>query len=325
MSIYQYNKINFLKIFKSLADEMRLRIIRILLRGSFHVNEILYIVNGKQSNISHHLKILQESDLVSNKKEGSLIYYKINDFINDKNLFKIIDTIHSEESSIPCYIEDLKRLDSILNKRKKNAEEFFNTIGKNLDKLQTELFNEIYKTEEILDFFDGNLENILDIGCGTGRNLPLLAKYADKVIGLDLSPIMLQLSDHICKTNDLNYELKQGDIHKLPFETGSINGIFLNMVLHHISDPLNSLKEISRILKNKGKIVLIELLSHQDEKFRENYGDLWLGFTEDEIKNWLNLSDIKIIKSNVKKDQKNKLSVKVNHSIIILFGEKNSV
>jgi ubiquinone/menaquinone biosynthesis C-methylase UbiE len=325
MLIYKYSNNFHIKLFKSLADETRLRIIRILLRGTFHVNEIHYIVNGKQSNISHHLKILQGSQLISNKKEGSIIYYTLNEIQNNSSIKMIINAIKQDEKELPYYDEDIKRLETILHKRKEHAEFFFNSVGQDFDELQEKLFNNIYKIDEVVKLFNNKLDTILDIGCGTGRNLPLLAEYSNKIIGLDSSPSMLQLSEHICKKNNLNFDLKLGDIQKLPFFDESIDGVFINMVLHHISDPLKSLKEISRILTNKGRILLIELLTHQSETMRNKYADLWLGFSENELIKWLKHSNISVLDKIIKEKNKKSLNDQYDFKVIIILGEKNSM
>lgn len=325
MLIYQYDNNYLTKLFKSLSDETRLRIIRILIRGTFHVNEIFYIVNGKQSNISHHLKILQESQLISYKKEGSIIYYSLNDIQNTDSLKMIINAIKQEEKNISCFEEDLKRLEAILKKRKEQAESFFNSIGSDFDNLQEKLFNDIYQVKNVVKLFDTKLKNIVDIGCGTGRNLPLLAEYSEKVIGFDSSPSMLQLSEHRCNKNNLNYELKLGDIQQLPFINENIDGVFINMVLHHISDPLKALKEISRILTKNGKILLIELLSHQNEYMRNKYADLWLGFSENELIKWLKQANFTINNKIIKETNKDVSNKESNFKVIIILGEKNSM
>src|SRR4030042_7068844 len=121
MNIYQYVDVNLNKIFKSLSDENRLRIIRALIHGYFNVNEIFYIVGGKQSNISHHLKILLDSNLLKSKKEGSWIYYGINNQPEQKTVENILNLIKSEEKSIQFYEDDLKRMEAVINKRKKSA------------------------------------------------------------------------------------------------------------------------------------------------------------------------------------------------------------
>jgi len=317
MNIYQYVDMNLIKIFKSLSDENRLRIIRTLIHGYFNVNEIFYIVGGKQSNISHHLKILLDSNLLKSKKEGSWIYYGINNQPEQKTVENILNLIKSEEKSIPFYEDDLKRMEAVINKRKKSAEDFFNKIGKDLDSLQEELFKDLYSVSNIIELFEYKLDEVIDIGCGTGKNLPILASYADKVIGLDSSPTMLQLTDHLCKINNIKYELKLGDVQKIPFNTESIQGAFINMVLHHISEPLIVIKEISRILKVNGILLLIELLAHKDEKMRDKYADLWLGFNESEIESWFKKTNLSIKKTIIKKND--------NYSVIIIKAAKNSM
>ena len=67
---------NLLKIHKALADETRLRVVRLLVRGSLNVNEMIGILNMGQSRVSRHLKILAEAGLVTSRREGTWIYYE---------------------------------------------------------------------------------------------------------------------------------------------------------------------------------------------------------------------------------------------------------
>ena len=59
---------NMLKIHKALADETRLRMVRLLVRGSLNVNEMIGILNMGQSRVSRHLKILAEAGLVTSRR-----------------------------------------------------------------------------------------------------------------------------------------------------------------------------------------------------------------------------------------------------------------
>jgi ArsR family transcriptional regulator len=295
--------------------------IRIFSHGFFNVNEIQHIIQAKQSNISHHLKILQEADLVSNKKEGSIIYYMLNEIDKNDSKNKIIDFIKQEEKNISFYEEDSKRMESILDERKIRAEEFFNKIGPTFDSIQDELFKNIYSIEDVFSSFNLKFKSILDLGCGTGRNLPVLAKFAKKVIGVDSSFSMIKLAEHLCKTNHLNYELKLGDVKKLPYSEESIDCVFLNMVLHHFSNPQEALSELTKIIAPKGKLILIDLISHKNDYMQKKYADLWLGFTVEEINKWLKSSNITLKELTIKEDQSKKSDFKV----IILLGEKNPV
>lgn len=282
---------NLINIFKALSDEIRLKIIRILFRGIFNVNEILFIIGAKQSNISHHLKILLNNDIIKRKKEGNQIYYLINETSDNK---KIFEYIRSKENSLISYSHDMKKLEIIHKKRRQRAEDFFNNIGTNFDSLQDELFKGVYDVESIINLYSVKLKSIVDIGCGTGKNLPLLAKHADKVIGIDLSPKMIQMAEHVCEKNKLEYEVKIADMQLLPFETETIDGIFINMVLHHVSNVAHSIKEIGRITESNGELILIELLEHSNSNFQDKYADLWLGFKEKQLINWLEDAKFKV-------------------------------
>lgn len=61
------------KILKSLADESRLKIIRLLLNGEHSVSEVVRLLGIAQPQVSHHLSILRGSGLVDTRREGKKI------------------------------------------------------------------------------------------------------------------------------------------------------------------------------------------------------------------------------------------------------------
>ena len=67
------------KIFKSLSDPTRLKIIYLLSKASLCVCDIATILNMSQSSISHQLRALRDSDLVKFKREGKLVIYSLDD------------------------------------------------------------------------------------------------------------------------------------------------------------------------------------------------------------------------------------------------------
>lgn len=66
-----------IKIFKALCDENRLMILEILQQGEKCAFKLLEEVNIGQSTLSHHMKILCESGIISSRKEGKCTYYCI--------------------------------------------------------------------------------------------------------------------------------------------------------------------------------------------------------------------------------------------------------
>ena len=66
------------KLFRALADETRLRIYLLLLKGELCVCELVDILNMEQSRISHSLRILREASLLDDRREGKWIIYSVN-------------------------------------------------------------------------------------------------------------------------------------------------------------------------------------------------------------------------------------------------------
>ena len=94
-----------------------------------------------------------------------------------------------------------------------------------------------------------DLNNILDIACGTGRVTKELIKFSGNVTGLDYSKGMLK----IAKKN-INF-LVRGDVFELPFKSNSFSGVIITRFFQHYANLETILKEIKRIVKQDGFII----------------------------------------------------------------------
>lgn len=74
------------ELFKVFSDSTRVRILFTLLNDELSVNEIVKILNMNQSAISHQLRILKNSKLIKNRKDGKLVYYSL----ADKHVYNIL-------------------------------------------------------------------------------------------------------------------------------------------------------------------------------------------------------------------------------------------
>ena len=106
----------FLNIFKALSDKTRLRIVRLLGRGSPEVCvcEIMDSLNESQYNVSRHIKVLKGAGLVRERKEGRWVYYSLAEPLNDFQDFilKAVNALPDELLSL-----DEERLRKRLNLR----------------------------------------------------------------------------------------------------------------------------------------------------------------------------------------------------------------
>ena len=99
---------------------------------------------------------------------------------------------------------------------------------------------------------------ILEVGIGTGKNLDFYGKGA-KVIGIDFSEKMLQIAkEKLVKSGKKNILLKQMDAENLKFKDNSFDYVVTTCVFCSVPDPIKGLKEIRRVLKPTGKLIMIE-------------------------------------------------------------------
>jgi ArsR family transcriptional regulator len=76
------------QLFKGLADQTRLRILNLLINGELCVCDIQYVLEAPQPNVSRHLIYLKNSGLVSDRREGARIYYRLAQ--TDKGVHKLL-------------------------------------------------------------------------------------------------------------------------------------------------------------------------------------------------------------------------------------------
>lgn len=65
------------QMFNGLADETRVRIVKLLSKGEFTVDELMEFLGTAQSTTSHHLRVLKEANLIKGEKRGRNIYYSL--------------------------------------------------------------------------------------------------------------------------------------------------------------------------------------------------------------------------------------------------------
>jgi len=100
--------------------------------------------------------------------------------------------------------------------------------------------------------------NILDLGSGTGEYSLLMAKNPDnQVVALDGSEkLSVDLQKKVDQLKIKNLKVIHSDAHQLPFEDNSFDSCFCNTVLEHVKDPEQIVKEVRRVLKPEGKLMI---------------------------------------------------------------------
>lgn len=94
---------------------------------------------------------------------------------------------------------------------------------------------------------------ILDVGCGTGRNLPRYAKGTE-VIGLDPDLTALVRA----RRRAPGIPLVAGRVEALPFRAEAFDAVISSLVFCSVDDPVQGLLEIRRVLRQEGELRMLE-------------------------------------------------------------------
>lgn len=275
-----------LSALKATSDESRLRILHILGYGALSVNEITSVLGMGQSRVSRHLKILTDAGLLESQREGSWVYYKLNTLGIVRFGEGLLNLIAENKTAMPFSEKDRVITEKVLSERTKKSSTFFDSVGKNWEKVQEEVMNPTVYREKILSYLPKKIHTILDLGCGPGTLIHDMAPRADKVIGVDTSRKMIEAA-RTTHSENKKISFLEARLEELPVKDKSADAVVASMVLHHVSNPPLVIQEASRILKEKGILCLVDLKKHNQEFMRDNYADLWLGFQPELLSEWL--------------------------------------
>lgn len=100
-------------------------------------------------------------------------------------------------------------------------------------------------------------KNILEVGVGTGKNFPYYPKGA-QVTAVDFSDKMLARAKSKAKKQGLKIDLRQMDVQELGVKDNTFDTVVASFVFCSVPDPIKGLKEVKRVCKPDGKVLLLE-------------------------------------------------------------------
>jgi len=260
---------------QSLSDETRARILLLLQTHEFTVGEICQIVQMPQSTVSRHLGILGHEEWLTVRAEGRRRHYRLSPTL-DEGARQLWTAVRDALSTAPVAQEDRLRSRSVLEARAERSRAFFSSEAGRWDHLRKEVFGDFAHLGLLPGLLQGS-EMVGDLGCGTGHLTRLLAPFARGVIAVDRAKEMLEVARG--RLLDLeNVQLREGDLTGLPLDGGVLDVAVLALVLHYVVDLERALREVHRVLRPGGRVLLLDMLEHDREGFREEMGHVWLGF-----------------------------------------------
>ena len=277
------------KIFASLADPTRLRIVALLRAMELSVGEIAQVLGQSQPRVSRHVKILIDAGLAERRKEGSWVFVSLGERARVEPLFQLLDRWTELDGENPWVAADAARLAAVRADRAAAAERYFASHAEQWDALRSLHVAESEVEAAIARALgEAPLGQLIDIGTGTGRMIELFGPGADHALGIDRSPEMLRLARvKLAEAGLARAELRQGDMYALPLPSASADTVIIHQVLHYAQTPAAAVAEAARLLTPGGRLLIADFAPHEREELRSRDAHARLGFADEAVLSYL--------------------------------------
>lgn len=177
-----------------------------------------------------------------------------------------------------------------------DSKEYFDIVAVNWDRMRSTFFSEKVREKAIAlaGVKEGKLA--LDVGAGTGFMTEILMEKGLFVVAMDQSKAMLERMRKKFSDRDRVVYLI-GEAEVIPLLDNSVDYVFANMCLHHVENPDRAIREMVRVLKPGGKLIITDLDEHNFTFLKEEHHDRWMGFKREDLKRWFldaGLKDVSI-------------------------------
>jgi ubiquinone/menaquinone biosynthesis C-methylase UbiE len=146
---------------------------------------------------------------------------------------------------------------------KENTSQKYSQIAKLYDLFEWPIEKLLFKKlrKEAVSYTYGH---VLEVGVGTGKNLPYYNKNVD-LTAIDFSSGMLEVAKNKKTEVDLKaFKLYEMDVQDLKFEDDTFDTVISTFVFCTVPDPIAGLREVYRVSKPKGKVIFLE---HMKSKY----------------------------------------------------------
>jgi ubiquinone/menaquinone biosynthesis C-methylase UbiE/DNA-binding transcriptional ArsR family regulator len=276
-----------IEILRAAGEATRMRILALLAREELAVLEICRVLGQSQPRISRHLKLLAEAGLVERFPDGAWVFYRL---AKSGPAGELIGSVLARiDPHDPAVLRDAARLGAVWSERAFEAGEYFALNAARWDEIRSLYVAESNVEAAILEAAGpGPYKRLVDLGSGTGRMLTLLGPHAEHALGLDQSQQMLNIArNHVTEAGLKQCELRHGDIFGTGLPSESADVVVVHQVLHYLSDPAAAVRESARIVREGGRLVIVDFAPHKLEFLREQHQHRRLGFAEEEMNRWL--------------------------------------
>ena len=142
--------------------------------------------------------------------------------------------------------------------REQRALNFYRIFSVAYDILNPYFYTDAMRGEIVSQLKNGVKLRVLDVGCGTGYTTSGILNRKDvcQVVGIDINPVQLKRAVENLVSEKRRISISRGDADNLPFIDGSFDAIISVGAIEYFPDPERALKELARVTKSNGTVVV---------------------------------------------------------------------
>jgi len=265
-----------LKVF---ADATRVRLLALLAREELTVAELSAITQLAQPRVSTHLAKLKEAGLVRDRRAGVSAYYRYEEDALDPAQRALWASI-SAGSDDPLLRQDAERVPSVLAMRAAD-QNWADSVAGDMERHYSPGRTWEALARSALPLLEPG--DVLDIASGDGVLAELLAPHAGRYVCVDASQRVVAAASERLRRYP-NVEVREGDMHALPFAAASFDLVVLMHALTYADKPAQAVAEAARVLRPGGRLLLSSLARHEHRSAVQAFGHVNLGFSARELR-----------------------------------------
>lgn len=274
------------ELYRLLSEPGRLQVLALCAEEELSIGELSALLDDSQPQLSRKVSALREGGLVESRKDGTRTWVRT---VRDARADPVVaDAI--EEGRRLCLADgSLGRVPQVVAAREDSGRHLFEVPATNAVPSSPEHLAHLAALAPLLP----GHRLAIDVGTGEGLLLDVLAPLYQRVLAVDRSRAQLaRVSERVASRGFHHVSLYPGsyDDAALVERVDGMGGadlVFAGRTLHHASKPASAVQSFARLLKKGGHLVVLDYLSHTDDSLRTAHGDVWLGFSPQDISAWL--------------------------------------
>ena len=275
-----------LKVF---ADATRVRLLSLLEGEELTVAELSAITQLAQPRVSTHLARLKDAGIVRDRRSGVSAYYRFDEAVLDPAQRALWQSI-ANGSDDPLLRQDAERVAAVLAMRAAD-QNWADSVAGDMERHYSPGRTWEALARSALPLLQPG--DMLDIASGDGVLAELLAPHAHRYVCIDTSARVVAAAAERLR-HLANVEVREGDMHALPFDDAQFDLVVLMHALTYAAKPAQAVLEAGRVLRPGGRLLLSSLARHEHRTAVDAYGHVNLGFGEKDLRRFVTKAGLRV-------------------------------